>query len=73
MKSPFKKDAKAYLTFDLKNREYKGVKVIVPTFYYECVKTGKRFTTEDIDDINLKILKEYYRTSPTVLENEEQS
>lgn len=56
-KSPFSKGGDVQLKYDTQTLLIRGVDVEIEYHYYECVDTGKEFTTLEVDQLNLNLAR----------------
>jgi len=59
--SPFAENAVSLLLADKSSVKYKGEEFEAIQFHYECQETEKCFTTDEIDEINIRIVFASYR------------
>ena len=53
-------DERAKLISEEVSRNYKGIVLIIQEYYYWCKNCNFEFTTNEIDEINIKNIKKEY-------------
>jgi len=62
MESPIVKGGRVELRFDVNTFIYKDKDIESVHFYYVCIESGMNFTTGELDEINISLIKLKFET-----------